>query len=294
MNALVQETLYKAAGHLPGNLRSLARRIYYRDPHWAHSALKQFGTVQDLYFWIADGNLDTLLLLQNYFSAFFPLLNTGTEGTITLYSEDGIFLGSKSFQLVHSGGAKFRVSALLPEYQVAPDVAIGTLEVNIRIPEAVLEYIREQKSFYFHDRFHISYVSSQGQPCFVHGVDKAHIYREGEADPVRWYKVTDQREWAPEIPVNIGEYKKFNVIMINRGPRKAEVKLTLSDSEDRSVSWQQEIPSKGVRRFQLTEEDTTGLASTELRMRVSGMATQFGRPVVLKEFPNGAISAMHC
>jgi hypothetical protein len=72
------------------------------------------------------------------------------------------------------------------------------------------------------------------------------------------------------------------------------VTLVLSDSEDKSLSWGAEIPRKGVQRFELTRENTAGLIPIELRMRIKGMATQYGRPVVFKEFHNGAISAMHC
>ena len=64
--------LRKAAVRLPGPIKSLAKAVYYRGRHWAQPDLKQFGTVQDLFYWASDGNLDTLLLLQNYFSALYP------------------------------------------------------------------------------------------------------------------------------------------------------------------------------------------------------------------------------
>ena len=53
--------------------------------HWAHPGLKEIGTVQDLYFWASDGDLDTILLLQNYFSALYPLLDTATTGSVSIY-----------------------------------------------------------------------------------------------------------------------------------------------------------------------------------------------------------------
>ena len=66
---LKEAILKRVAHHLPGNVRGLARRLYYRNGLWGHPALQKFGTIQDLYYWKSDGNLDTLLLLQNYFSA---------------------------------------------------------------------------------------------------------------------------------------------------------------------------------------------------------------------------------
>ena len=94
--------------------------------------------------------------------------------------------------------------------------------------------------------------------------------------------------------MDIDDYQRFSVIMLNRTSRPTNVTLTLSDSKDESLNWSAEIPPKGVHRFALSREDTQPLASSELRMRIGGMPTQFGRPMVFKEFRNGAISVMHC
>ncbi|MFQ6026261.1 MAG: hypothetical protein ACE5Q6_01960, partial [Dehalococcoidia bacterium] len=243
----------------------------------------------------ADGNLDTLLVLQNYFSALYPDLDTQTEGTITLYDKDGGVLGKQPFSVAHCGGAKFRVSHLLEGLPSASGITYGTLQVHIAIPRKVLEHIKgELTSFYFWDRFYLGYTNRQGQTCFVHGVDKTHIFVDDKADPIDWYRKPRAHQWAPEIPVDIEDYRKFSVILINRTARASEVTLTLSDDHDHCQLWRDSIPAKGVRRFELTAADTQDLLPRELRMRVQGMTTQYGRPVVFKEFANGAISAMHC
>jgi len=292
--AATQEALHKIARYLPGNLRSMARTMYYRGRNPAHPAMKGFGTVQDLYYWVADGDLDTVLLLQNYFSALYPAASTETRGTVTFYDKSGVSLGEETFSLPHLGSAKFRLSSSLERQQSPQDNTFGTLEVNIDIPKDVLDRLRSQRSMYFWDRFYIGYTNRHGQVCFVHGVDKTYIYRAGKAGPSFWYKTPENRQWAPEIPVDILDYKKFSVIMLNRTSRSADVTLTLTDIEEISRSWSAEIPSKGAHRFELTPEDVAGLVPTEMRMRVQGMASRYGRPVVFKEFANGAISAMHC
>lgn len=286
--------LEKGARLLPRDLRALGKRIYYRDRISTHPNLKKFGTVQDLYYWTADGDLDTLLLLQNYFSAFYPKLNTGTKGSVSLYSKEAQFLTEKHFVLPHCGAARFRVSSLLEEAQESPQGGYGTLEVNIAIPKDVLAHIQSQPAMYFWDRFYIGYVNAKGQTCFVHGVDKTDIYRDGKPGSEYWYDSPGGLQWAPEMPLNIDEYKNFSVIMVNRTPSASEVTLTVTDTNDETLSWSVPIPSRGVHRFELTKENTSGLVPDELRMKVSGMATRFGRPTVFKEFPNGAISAMHC
>lgn len=291
---LKKGTLKKAIGLLPNNLSLKVKEVYHQKRHWAHPKLKKFGTVQDLYYWVADGSLDTFLPLQNYFSAFYPGLDTSTDGSICLFNNQGEVIGSKSFSLAHCGGAKLKVSSLLQEMGVSSQGGFGTLEVKIEIPDQVLREIRSQKCFYFWDRFYIGYMSASGQICFVHGVDKTNVYRHGEAKATPWYKRPGNHGWAPETPVDIDHYSKFSVIMINRTTTSSDVALTLADYRDNSMTWNAKIPPAGVHRFELTPEMMAGLATTELRMRVEGMASQYGRPVVFKEFPNGAISAMHC
>ena len=291
---VTENILKRIAIYLPADVKSWGKKLYYRDRHWANSSLKNFGTVQDLYYWVSDGNLDTLLLLQNYFSVLYPLLRTDTEGIISLYDSSGESLAKKSFSIAKFGSAKFRVSALLKELLVMSEATYGTLEVKIEIPDDVLEHVQEQKSIYFWDRFYLGYTNANGQTCFVHGVDKTHIYRQGDSDSIYWYQPGKGREWAPEIPIDIEDYQKLGVIMLNRTAKKSKVTLVLADVHDKSLSWSAEIPSKGVHRFELSRDNTYDLAPTELRMRVKGMPTQFGRPVIFKEFSNGAISAMHC
>jgi len=257
--------------------------------------MRRFGTVQDLYYWVYNGNIDTLLLLQNYFSALYPQLDTATNGTISVFDCDGQLLGFHSFNLPHSGCAKLRVSELLKNFDNPDSDEFGTLEVNISIPGGVMSHIKDQSPFYFWDRFYLGYTTAKGQTCFVHGVDKTHIYREaGTAQPVDWYKPAKGIQWSPEIPVNINDYEKLSVVLINRTNELTTVQLILLDYNDKFLSWSQSIPAKGVRKFELTAENTVGLEPSELRMKIDGMPSQYGRPVLFKEFQNGAISAMHC
>jgi len=294
------QVLAKVARKLPSPVRSLAKAVYYRGAHWAHSDMRRFGTVQDLYYWVSDGNIDTLLLLQNYFSALYPQLPTETNGTVSIYDRDGVLLGSESFALAHNGCPRLRVSTLLESFGLKPvsngiQSQFGTLEVHIAIPKGVLHHIKDQSPFYFWDRFYLGYTTAKGQTCFVHGVDKTHIYCEdGTNQPFDWYKPVKGLCWSPEIPVNINDYQKLNVVLINRTNLATDVDLTLTDINDQSLTWNQSIPAKGVRRFELTPENTARIEPEELRLQVSGMASQYGRPVLFKEFRNGAISAMHC
>ena len=292
---VTESILRKVATHLPSGLRSLAKRAYYGDRVLTHPDLKNYGTVQDLYYWVSDGDIDTILLLQNYFSALYPNLDTRTSGYIKVYDKDGQFLGQQGFDVPDRGGAKLRVSSLIKAFNATPMEDYGTLEVHIAIPKPVLQFIKgQQRALYFWDRFYITYVNAKGQTSFVHGVDKTHIYQEGQTTPKNWHAKSIDHEWAPEIPVDIDDYAQFSVVLLNRTPEASNVTVVVSDDKDDSLSWDAAIASKGAHRFDLNQDILAGLNPKNLRLRIKGMPSQYGRPVAFKKFRNGAFSAMHC
>lgn len=277
--------------HLPGPVQSAAKWLYHRKQHPAHPDLKGTGTIQDLYFWVSDGNLDTLVLSQNYFSVIYPMLDTNTKGTVTLFDHQGRELGVKGFDLAPFACAKMKVSNLLSEMGVTPERSIGTLECHLRVPAAVME---EAGDIYFFDRFYMGYTNANGQPTFVHSVDRTYIYREDRPKTTLWYGKQKSYNWFPEIPVIMSDYERFSVIMLNRTNRPAQIGLTVTDQDDRSKQWETSVPPRGAHRFELTAASTEGLSPQELRLWIKGMPSLRGRPIVFKEFANGAISVMHC
>ncbi len=283
--------------HLPKTTKAVVRRWLFKDQHWANPALRARGTVQDLYYWTCDARLDTVIVMHNYFSVFFPHLETRTDGMVHVYDRDGGLLGSRAVELPHQGFEKMRLSWLLERFGHAGLRAgsDGTILFNLRVPSEVQRAVAPQgERFYFWHRFYIAYTVSGGQPAFVHCVDKTYVFNDMETTPVRWYRRAGRYQWAPEMPLNITDYERFSVILMNRTPRHALVTLEVHDREDRSRVWRQEIPPDGVRRFELTAQLLSGLIPLELRMRIKGMPSPWGRPIVLKEFANGAISVMHC
>jgi hypothetical protein len=96
------------------------------------------------------------------------------------------------------------------------------------------------------------------------------------------------------MPLNIEDYRRLLVILINRTHRAAPVTLTVADNRDEAETFAATIPSLGVHRFELTRQALRRLEARELRMTVGGMPTAWARPVLFKEFENGTISSMHC
>jgi len=292
----VDQAAMAVAPYLPRRVKTLARQWLFKHRHPSHLGLKGVGVVQDLYYWVSDGRLDTLLPIQNFFSVFFPNQDTTTTGFLEIFSHAGKKLARKEFEVPHMGCLKLRLSNVLREngLELEKDSGFGTLICNLSVPPQVRELVEKDQPFYFWDRFYIGYVNQVGQPTFVHGVDKTFIYHSGDQDPERWYLPARDYKWAPEIPVNIQDYEKFTVIVVNRVSKPKQVKLVVADTSDLRRDWEATIQPNGVHRFELTSSNTSGLNPEELRLRIEGMSTQWGRPLVFKEFASGAISVMHC
>ena len=279
---------------IPDSVKQSVKAVLFRGGLWNQRRLSGKGVINDLYYWVSDGRRDTLLPLQNYFSVLFPDLETRTEGTLSLFSPQGRLLGEKDFPVERCGVAKLRIRSVLKELGIRSPEGYGTFLVILEIPRAVLELLPQQEPFYFWARFYVAYLSPDQQPCFVHGVDKSVACPSGGRAPMPFYPAGKRYAWLPEIPVDMDLYERLWVILINRTSRPARLTLTVSDAQDRSKRWAARILPSGVHRFELTPENTRELLLQELRLRVDGMPTPWGRPVVFKEFRNGAISAMHC
>ena len=292
---LRRKTVDVARRYAPKSLKRLARAVLTKPtPEHATAALARHGIIEDLCFWMADEHVDTVLPLQNYFSALYPELATDTRGTLHVYDARGRALLKHEFSLPGHGLAKLRVGGLLREAGARADVGYGTLLCDLEVPSPVLATLDPTTPFYFWDRFYIAYQPHGGVPCFVHGVDKTFVADAAGGGLADYYPTGQQYAWAPEIPLDLSQYVRFSVVVVNRTGVETSITLTVRDGADGTRAWTRRVPGRGAHRFTLTREDVPGLDVRDLKLRLDGIPTRWGRPVVLKEFANGAISAMHC
>ena len=280
--------------YLPAPLKRLARAALTRKPAPVAPSARA-GIVEDLCFWMADADVDTVLPLQNYFSVLYPDLATATRGTLALYDHAGRALGRHAFVLPAHGLVKLRVRDLLARSGARAPEGYGTLLCDIAMPEAVRATLDPAEPFFFWDRFYIAYEPRGGMPCFVHGVDKTYVADADGGTMRPFYQPGPRYTWVPEIPVDLTAYARFSVVVVNRTAAAAPVTLTVTDGADASRAWNATVAALGAHRFVLSAEGLgSGVDPRDLRLRLDGIPTRWGRPVVFKEFQHGAISAMHC
>jgi hypothetical protein len=259
------------------------------------AALRRWGTVSDLYPWVVEDGLDTVVWLQNHFSVFYPSLDTSTRATLWLYDAAGAPLGRKEFPLGHLATVPIPIAAWVEE--LGDRGGSGTLLWHIVLPEAVarLPETRERHAYYV-DRGYIAFVGRDGQTSFMHGIDRYAVFQEAEAE--RWEPFYPSRaavRWRPEVP--LGPWlgcETLEVLTVNRALESVRITLRALDASRRPVAVEERVvPARGLFRARLERALLEGLGDAG-SLEVEGLPTQWSRVMILRRFASGAVSPMHC
>lgn len=259
----------------------------------ANPALRRFGTVDDLYPWRVEGGLDTRLFIQNYFSFFFPGLDTSTEVRLWLNDANGATLGRKTLPLARMQTADVSVKAWLGE--LGRGEKAGTLLWHVVMPPAVAAFGAEQHA-YFTDRGYIAFVKDGVQPSFMHGIDRYAVFQErGTETADRFYPEGESYSWRPEIPLGPGlGCESLDVMTVNRSEKPVTLELQILDGDGTVVdSRRRTVPARGLFLESLDGALLTRLADRGC-LRVSGLPTPWSRVMILRHCPGGSVSPMHC
>lgn len=256
-------------------------------------ALRRYGTVDDLYPWHADESLDTRLFIQNYFSFFFPRLDTATEVRVWLNDADGRLLGRKTLPLGHRQTADVSVKAWLES--LGRGERAGTLLWHVILPEAVAAFSAGQHA-YFTDRGYIAFVKDGVQPSFMHGIDRYAVFQERETESRdRFYPEGRSYEWRPELPLGPGlGCLSLDLMTVNRSERPATLELRVLDGGKSVVETRRRTVAPRGLFLENLDGALLGRLDDRGCLRVAGLPTPWSRVMVLRHCPGGSVSPMHC
>lgn len=256
-------------------------------------ALRRFGSVDDLYPWRVDGGIDTRLFIQNYFSFFFPRLDTATEIRLWLNDANGRELARKTLPAAHLGTADVSVKSWLLELGITK--TSGTLLWHVIMPPAVAALSADQHAYYT-DRGYLAFIKDGVQPSFMHGIDRYAVFQERETETKdRFYPEGGSYSWRPEIPLGPGLVcESLDVMTVNRSERPAALELLVLDGAGAVVETRRRtVPARGLFLESLDGALLARLADRGC-LRVSGLPTPWSRVMILRHCPGGSISPMHC
>lgn len=253
-------------------------------------SLRQFGTVQEIYPWRVDEELDTRAYIQNYFSVFYPELDTATDVGLWCYDAGGALIGQRTGKL-----ARNQTLAVSLREWVGP--GRGTLMWHVVMPPSVAERPEcAQHHAYFTDRGYIAFHKEEAQASYMHGIDRYAVFQK-TADKRfdAFYAAADSFEWRPEIPLSpeLG-CTSMDVMTVNRCKAPAEIQLELLDAAKKPVAtFKQRVSERGL-FFQTLDSELLKRLGAGGSMRATGLPTPWTRVMILRHFSSGAIAAMHC
>lgn len=258
-------------------------------------ALRKYGTVQDLCFWRIDQGIDTVLLIQNFYSIYYPHLNTKTRVSIRCYDSRGEILCQNTYPLETRETKRISVRDLLSSVPLSE--SYGTLMWHIALPEEVASQKEcADNHAYFTDRGYISYEKLNSQACFVHGIDRYAVFQKTDFDEFsHYYSPSSSFSWNGEIPISIElGCEKLDVLTINRTSKHAEISLDLLDNASNTIqSWNENVAPRGA-FLKSIEKDVIESFAAPGSIRIRGVPTEWSRMIIMRHFQGDAISVMHC
>jgi hypothetical protein len=261
---------------------------------WKRQAhLRKFGVINELYCWRLDRNINTIAPIQNFFSNIFPTLNTATEGCLWMYDKDGKEIAQHNFLLPHFGIHVVNINNFVDNNE-----DYGTFMWSIKMPDSVAQNQDVRKNhIYFTDRGYICYEKSGSQPCFTHGVDRYLVFQKQEMESSTFFykKSKKDRSWLPEFPLSVDMQEELDIILLNRSSSLQNFTITVYQNGGHEVFHSiKSVPARGVGICTLDAEILTALNGSEGYFLIEGLATQWGRPTIMRHFNCGSLSVMHC
>ena len=281
-----------AALPLSGKLRErIAQRVPLR---WKRQPqFRGYGTINELYLWRLDRDIDTVVPIQNYFSFLFPELDTATEGTLWIHDRRGMEIARREFRLAHCAMHTVRVSEIADRA-----LEYGTLMWHLRMPDCVAGQAAVREHLvYFTDRGYLCYEKAPGQPCFAHGVDRYAVFQKQETQRYDLFYpgLNATRSWVAEFPLRRGMQEEIEIVLLNRSRSTREFSVSVRRNGGQEIhAARLRVEPRGAGLLPLDAAVFDKLGDGDGYFRIDGIPTQWGRPAIMRHFAGGALSAMHC
>ena len=254
---------------------------------------RKFGSINELYLWRTDQDIDTIAPIQNFFSSLFPELDTKTRGKAWVFDMDGRIIIDTEFELPNNGFHCLRISSLVPRKHTC-----GTFMWHIQMPDSIAQLEMVKKNLiYFTDRGYICYEKGSNQPAFIHGVDRYAVFQEQLmlSNDTFYRKLEQDRTWIPEFPIEANMQTQIDVVLLNRTKEIGSCNFTLHKNGGEKVyESSHKIMPRGAVLIPLHSDVLDLLKGGSGYLSISGLPTKWGRPAIIRHFLCGSISVMHC
>lgn len=265
---------------MPEAVKAPLRRALGRENEYGTLRLKDTGSIEDLQPFVNGGGLSTAFLVPNHYSFLFPTVDASTTVDYIIRDSDGQRRATGTVRLPHMGTVEVRIDSI----DAARDLACGSFCAHVAVPPAVRSALAHPA--YFQSRIYTRFFNAAGCESYVHHVERYLIC--GEQAPRSYYGSAGRFHWAPESPIDWDGYDRVQLLLCNRARTAADVRLALGLSAAR-VERRIRMAADGAAVVEFSRDE----APAGGRLEVSGLPTEYGRPICLCHFDASTFSASH-
>jgi len=239
------------------------------------TAFRDLRPVAQIY--IADGDIDTRICIQNYFSALAPEIEEGVQGQFLFFDGSGSILARKEFDLAYNGSLSLPVTQTLQEASiVSPLGMVGCLlfPKDLEKFRPYLDHTYAHFFAYYHDQ-------KNENSAMIH-------------PQIRLGDEADGEDWRSSQSIHVGGLEGLTIYHPNPSAETRCPTYELRDLSSGEVIASRTItmPSLGAAKTMFTAGELH-CPSGYLYLRVHPLPAPNGKPLLMRRFANGRFSMSH-
>lgn len=274
----------------------------------AFSQLVKHGRIPRLssqHYFIEDEGLHSRVLLQNFYSTFWPHIEEPVTATVDLYAPTGEKIGRRKFKVEPFGSLFVEAADLLEG--LGSSAKEGSLTIDLAPSKGVL---KELSSFPLDDPwalrigtpFWMAYYDDQENYMYVHSIDRYMGKFQGVPRPVGWFltrKFGDVgTRWRGGRLLDTKSLCELHIVSINHSADTRTTTIGLFDAGTDTPIWTQEVTfgPHELRRFNFDADEIRTLgenSSGEVRVGLDPLLTMGGKPYIMLRYGSGPLSLHH-
>jgi hypothetical protein len=252
------------------------------------------------YFIEADG-LHSRIMLQNYWSTFWPNVKQPVTARIDVYGPDGTKIGHEERTLPPFGSLFLEVRELLAG--IGSSASEGSVTIDLEPPdEAARELgafpLPEPWALRISTPFWMAYYDQDENYMYVHSIDR-HVGKFfGVPAPVGW--MLSRRfgvigtSWRGGRLLDPENVRELQIVTVNHGNHQRTAKIGVVDAESDDPVWfsEESLAPHALVRLRVPT-DVVATHGRRIRLAVDPLPTLNGKPYVLMRYGKGPLSLHH-
>lgn len=253
------------------------------------------------HYFIETEGLHSRIMLQNYWSTFWPNVKQALTARIDVYAPDGKKIGHDEREIAHFGSLFLEARDLLE--CVGSTVQEGSVTIDLEPPaEALRELgafpLAEPWGLRLSTPFWMAYYDAEENYMYVHSIDRHAGEFYGVPAPVgrllsRRFGVVG-KPWRGGRLLDPANLNELQIVALNHGAHTRTADVGIVDAETDEPVWAatETFGPHALARLHVPT-DVIAAHGRQVRLAVTPLPTLNGKPYVLMRYGDGPLSLHH-